>query len=68
MLCRKEIAFEKSKSDDSGFTLLEYCAGAAVVACVVWAAVQTMGGNISDLLSSIGTWASNRSTEVANAG
>ncbi len=56
--------FSIKKRNEKGFTLLEYCAGAAVILVLVWTALQTMGGNLSDLLNSIGAWAETRSTEI----
>ncbi len=40
-----------------GLALLEYCAGAAVIVAVIWGAMNTMGGSISDLFGRIGNWA-----------
>jgi hypothetical protein len=56
----KKIKNRKS----AGFTLLEYCAGAAVVLSVVYVAFSTMGGNLSVLMESVGTWSSNKSQEI----
>lgn len=53
---------------DTGFSLLEYCAGASVILVVVWAALNTMGGSISTLLNSIGTWATQRAGEISASG
>ena len=47
-----------------GYALLEYCAGAALVAIILWGALQTMGNNLSGLLNSIGSWAATRASEV----
>lgn len=40
-----------------GYTLLEYCAGAAIVVTVLYGALDTLGGNVSKFLGGIGTWA-----------
>lgn len=50
----------------TGYALLEYCAGAAIVAIILWAALQGLGNNLSTLLGSIGTWASTRAMEIQN--
>lgn len=56
----------KKKHGERGFSLLEYCAGAAVILVTVWAALNAMGGNIRDLLGAIGQWASERRTEITS--
>jgi hypothetical protein len=50
-----------------GYTLLEYCAGAAIVAGVLWSSLNTMGTNISGLIGSVGNWAKARGTFIDNA-
>ena len=47
-----------------GFTLLEYCAGAAVVAGIIWVAFSTLGSSMSTLLGNVGKWADARAAEV----
>ncbi len=47
-----------------GFALLEYCAGASVILVIIWVALNALGTNMSDLLSSIGGWATNRATDI----
>lgn len=47
-----------------GYTLLEYCAGAAIIAGVVWVALETLGGNLSGLLEGIGQWAVRRTGDI----
>ena len=54
------------KKERRGYALLEYCAGSAIVAVILWAALQGLGNNLSTLLGSIGSWASARATEVQN--
>lgn len=49
---------------ERGYTLLEYCAGAAVVLAVIWGALNTMGGNITQLLDQIGQWALDRKDSI----
>lgn len=53
--------------DQSGFTLLEYCAGAAIIAGVLWGALTAMGGGMDSLIRAIGTWATNRSAEISGS-
>lgn len=55
---------KKTRSSERGFTLLEYCAGATIIAVVVWGALSTLGANLADLLTAIGEWASSRATEI----
>lgn len=52
------------KGSNRGFSLLEYCAGAAVLVGIIWAAVNTMGGQVSGMVKSIGDWAGARTTQM----
>ena len=52
---------------ERGFSLLEYCAGAAVILVTVWGALVLMGQNVQGLLNSIGSWATARQGEIAGA-
>ena len=63
----KLISF-RGKKKDSGYTLLEYCAGAAVIIGVLYGALNTLGGNLSSFLGAIGTWATTRASEFGNGG
>ena len=46
----KIVKTGKSKNE-KGFTLLEYCAGAAVVAAVVYGALNAFGNKVDDFLN-----------------
>ena len=50
--------------NERGFTLLEYCAGAAVLITIVYAALNTLGTNLSSFLTEIGSWAQRQSQIV----
>jgi Flp pilus assembly pilin Flp len=56
----------KQHSRERGYTLLEYCAGAAIIAGILWTALNALGGNLSDLLGAVGDWAQRRATGIAN--
>lgn len=56
----------KQESRERGYTLLEYCAGAAIIAGILWTALNALGGNLSDLLSAVGEWAKRRATGISN--
>jgi len=47
----------KVSRKDSGLTLLEYCAGAAVLAGAVFAAFTLLGGSLNTSMQNIGNWA-----------
>ena len=49
---------------DRGLTLLEYCAGAAVLAAAVFVAFQALGGSLNTAMGNIGSWAVNRTTNI----
>jgi len=46
-----------SNNREKGYTLLEYCAGAAIVLGVVFGTLQTVSGNLTKFLTKIGAWA-----------
>jgi hypothetical protein len=48
----------------NGYTLLEYCAGAAVIAGVLWVALDALGSNLSEFLRTLGDWAVERSNSI----
>jgi Flp pilus assembly pilin Flp len=58
--------FGLTRKDERGFTLLEYCAGAAVIAGIIFAALQAMGTNLSNYLGAIGNWATRRAAEISS--
>ena len=58
----------KTQSSEAGFTLLEYCAGAAIIAGTVWLAMKGLGSNLSELIGAIGNWAHARTADIADGG
>lgn len=52
------------RREQRGYTLLEYCAGAAIIAGILWGALNTLGGNLNTLLEGIGTWATQRADDL----
>jgi hypothetical protein len=50
--------------NEKGYTLLEYCAGAAIIAGILWTGLNALGGDLVDLLGSVGQWAQARSGNV----
>lgn len=52
----------RRKKNESGYTLLEYCAGAAVIIGVLAVALNTLGAHLSSFLGAIGTWADSKAT------
>ena len=40
-----------------GYTLLEYCAGAAIIVTVLYTALNGLGEQLSTFLQGVGTWA-----------
>lgn len=54
----------KATKNQKGYTLLEYCAGAALIAGIIWVALNAMGQNITTLLDAIGQWAVNRAAGI----
>lgn len=54
----------RKKNAEQGYTLLEYCAGAAVIAGIVFGALNTLGTNLEGLLGALGNWATARANEI----
>jgi type II secretory pathway pseudopilin PulG len=54
----------RNRKNQKGYTLLEYCAGAAIIGGVLWTALNGLSGNIAGLLGSVGGWADARSGEI----
>jgi len=54
----------RASKRERGYTLLEYCAGAAIIASILWTALNSLGGDLSALLGAVGGWANARQGEV----
>lgn len=54
----------KSYKKQRGFTLLEYCAGAAILAGIVWLALGRFGMSVSGLIDGLSNWMDSRTTEI----
>ena len=57
----QEPELEKTKTSrrERGFTLLEYCAGAAVLIAVVYVGMDAFGQSLSAYFVALGTWLTN---------
>ena len=49
---------------EKGYTLLEYCAGAAIIAGIVWGAMNLLGNNLSGFLTGLGNWVNDRTSNL----
>ena len=49
---------------ERGYTLLEYCAGAAIIGGILWTALNGLGGDIQGLLNAVGQWSTARAGEI----
>jgi Flp pilus assembly pilin Flp len=56
----------RTKRKESGYTLLEYCAGAAVIIGVLAVALNTLGVHLSSFLGAIGSWADNKASTFSS--
>lgn len=54
----------RRRKRQGGYALLEYCAGAAIIAGVVWGSLGYLGASLDGLLRGIGDWARARTTEI----
>jgi len=59
----KQRLFGLSRKEE-GFTLLEYCAGAAVLIGIVYAGLSVMGTSLSDFFKGVGTWVGTKTTDL----
>lgn len=60
----KHLRLNRRGRSERGFTLLEYCAGAAVIAGVVFASLNAFGNNLGGLFTELGNWATRRADEI----
>jgi hypothetical protein len=56
--------FKNKNKKQKGYALLEYCAGAAIIAGIIYAALNALGANLVDLLNALGEWATNRASDI----
>lgn len=54
----------KRTNRQKGYALLEYSAGAAIVATLLWASMSSLGTGVGNMLESIGTWAQGQATVI----
>ena len=47
-----------------GYALLEYCAGAAIIASVLWVSLNHLGESLSGILEGVATWAETRAADI----
>lgn len=45
--------------NEKGYTLLEYCAGAAIVLGILYGTLQAVQGSLTMFLNKVGKWAEN---------
>ena len=55
---------KKNSNKERGYTLLEYAAGAALIAIIVGLTVTSIGGGFQNLGNSISAWATREGTEL----
>jgi Flp pilus assembly pilin Flp len=54
----------KQNLSESGFTLLEYCAGATIIAVTVYGALTVLGQNFQSYLDNLGGWLVERGSSL----
>ena len=62
--CPLILLYRRSRPE-SGFTLLEYCAGAVVMLTIVYVAMRGMGDSLATFLTAIGDWAKGQGTSIS---
>jgi Flp pilus assembly pilin Flp len=58
----------KRRNNQKGLTLLEYCAGAAIIGVVVFAVIRAMGGHLETTGENVGNWAEQQSNKLPDGG
>ncbi len=56
------------KNNQKGYSLLEYCVGAAALLGLVYAGMTTLGGNLQTFLSDLGSWIQARGDQMETDG
>lgn len=59
------MKLRRKNKNQKGFTLLEYCAGAAVIAGIVYGGLNIMGNQMSGFFTGLGTWIGTRASSFA---
>ena len=62
---RRKTASRIRRSREAGYTLLEYCAGAAIITGILWGALGYLGNSLDGLLRGVGSWAQARTQEIS---
>lgn len=57
-------ASNKARKNERGYTLLEYAAGAALIAIIVGLTVTSIGGGFQNLGNSISNWATREGADL----
>lgn len=58
--------YRRNRSNSKGLAMLEYAAGALVIATVVWGAMSNFGGGLNSFFSNLGTWLTNEAQNIPN--
>jgi Flp pilus assembly pilin Flp len=56
---------KSASQKERGYTLLEYCAGAAIIAGILFTALQNLGGSLGTLLDAVATWSTSRAGDLS---
>ena len=64
---KRIISKENKERREDGFSLLEYAAGAAVLAGIVYAAMFVFGQGLESFFTSLGDWATQRAGDLNNS-
>jgi len=59
------IVIKRRGRTENAYTLLEYCAGAAIITGILWGALNAMGNSVGSLLQAVGSWAEARTASIA---
>jgi len=64
MVTGKIVKMIRMNKRQKGYTLLEYCMGAAILAGVVWVGLDLFGQQLRSLLNALTQWTLERSQDI----
>jgi hypothetical protein len=56
------------RNNQKGYSLLEYCVGAAALLGLVYAGMTTLGGSLQEFLGNLGDWITERGEQMETDG
>lgn len=64
---KQEYRNKKNRRSESGLSMLEYAAGAAVLIGIVYIAMNTFGQSLGGFIDGLSTWLNDKTNDVVAA-